>query len=122
MQIHTNFTCRQWVSIDDPSVPLNVVSVHVNTTHRETHYSLPVHDGLTSAAILTAVRTHLSQTCRFPSHYNSDTSQHSSVLYRSVAALLIAAVREANTLGLWKKPETLNRNLTRKVLFISEIT
>ena len=101
MQIHINFTCRQWVSIDDPSVPLNAISVHINTTHRETQCSLPVHDGLTSAAILTAVITHQPQSCRFPSHYNSDTSQHSSVPYRSVAALLIVAVREAKCLGLW---------------------
>jgi len=36
MQIHINFTCRQWVSIDDPSVPLNAISVHVNTTHADT--------------------------------------------------------------------------------------
>ena len=33
MKIHLNFTCRQWVCIDDPSVPLNVIWVHVNANN-----------------------------------------------------------------------------------------
>jgi hypothetical protein len=35
MKIHVNFTCRQWVSIDNPSVPLNVIRAHVNAKHRQ---------------------------------------------------------------------------------------
>jgi len=35
MNIHVDFTCRQWVSIDDPSVPLNVIWVRTNANHRQ---------------------------------------------------------------------------------------
>jgi hypothetical protein len=37
MKIHVNFTCRQWVSIDDPPVPLNLIWVHINANHRQAH-------------------------------------------------------------------------------------
>lgn len=96
MKIHVTFTCRQWVSIDDPSVPLNVIWVHVNANHRQAQYSLPVHDGLKSAAIMTAVKTHLNQCLSISV---SLEFRHSSVLYRSVTALLIVSVGEANRLG-----------------------
>jgi hypothetical protein len=37
MKIHVNFTCRQWVSVDDSSAPLNLIWVHANANHRPAH-------------------------------------------------------------------------------------
>jgi hypothetical protein len=58
---YIEFTCRHWVSIDNSSVSLNVIWLHVDATQNQKQESLPVHDKLTSAVEMTAVKTNLSR-------------------------------------------------------------
>jgi hypothetical protein len=79
MKLHVNFTCRRWVFIDNPSVPLNATWVHVNANHRQAQYCLRTYDGLTSASIMTAVKTPVPMLVVF--RLITIPTQHNTLLY-----------------------------------------
>jgi len=99
--MHVPFTCGKWVYIDDPSVPLNVISYHVNPKHTQKQQIIQVHDGLRSAAVMTAVKTHLPH-CLSVSI--SLEFQHIITHFCTLPkchGILILPAREAKCLGLW---------------------